>query len=80
MEFLGICAMAFLIVFAVLAALGFGMRLIMWAFPAKPALADAPRRAEKSAEAVDAACWAAIAVAMNSAYPGLLISRIEEIK
>jgi hypothetical protein len=67
-DFLTICGTGFLAVFILLSLLAVLMRLLTLAFPEVP-------EGESDAQAI-----AAIAVAMNSLYPGTRITRIEKQK
>ncbi len=66
-DLLMICASAFVGVFLLLALLALVMRIIMVVFPQK-------------AQGTDAAVVAAVAAAISTAYPGIRITNIEEIK
>ena len=66
-ELLVICGTAFLYVFAVLFVLALAMRLIILIFPMKKT-------------GIDAAVVAALATAVNRAFPGTKITKIEEKK
>lgn len=62
-----ICAIAFLVVFLILAILAFVMRIIMLAFPEKKAGADS-------------AMIAAVMAAVQTIFPGMKITKLEERK
>ncbi len=64
-ELLLICAIAFLVVFLILALLAFVMRLIMLVFPEKVAGADS-------------AIIAAVVAAVHTVFPGTKITKLEE--
>ena len=67
MSLLSICVSAAVAVFVLLSILALVMRLILWAFPAPP-VDD------------DVALYAAIATAAQRAYPGSVVTRIEEVR
>ncbi|MCU0725571.1 MAG: hypothetical protein MUE73_07270 [Planctomycetes bacterium] len=62
----GVCGLAFLVVFGLLAFFALAIRLVMEAFPERPSGPD-PARA------------AAIAAAVASVLPGARVTRIEEM-
>jgi len=67
MSLLGICLWAAVAVFILLSVLAVVMRLILWAFPAPE-------------PGTDAAVVAAIAAAVERAYPGTVVTSIEEVR
>lgn len=68
-NFLAICAVAFVTVFGVLAALAFIMRIIVAVVPHK-----------NIDDSGDPALYAAIAASLKSVYPNMTITKIEEEK
>lgn len=68
-NFITLCAVALVTVFAILTILALLIRFLVVAFPQK--------RAEDSD---DPALYAAVAAALKSAYPNMAITKIEEIK
>ncbi|UCC44048.1 MAG: hypothetical protein JSU65_13205 [Candidatus Zixiibacteriota bacterium] len=66
-ELLLICVTAFIAVTALLSVLAGIMRLILYVFPAKE-------------HAADAAMIAAVASAAQNMYPGMQITKVEEIR
>ncbi len=67
MSLLVVCVSAAVAVFALLAILALLMRVILWAFPA-PAQDD------------DVALYAAIVSVAQRAYPGRVVTKIEEVR
>lgn len=66
-ELLFICAVAFLMVFIILALLALSMRIIILVFP------------EKKAK-IDAAMIAAVTAAVQTIMPGTKVTKVEEEK
>ncbi len=67
MSLLGICVSAAIAVFLLLSILALVMRLILWAFPA----------AEPDDDVV---VYAAVAAVAQRAFPGSVVTRIEEVR
>ncbi|PKK84899.1 MAG: hypothetical protein CVT49_01725 [candidate division Zixibacteria bacterium HGW-Zixibacteria-1] len=66
-DLLSICISAFIAVFVLLSVLAVLMRMTSWIFAHKEVTTDA-------------AVLAAVASAMNTIYPGTIITKVEEVK
>lgn len=66
-DLLSICISAFIAVFVLLSVLAVLMRMTSWIFAHK-------------AVTTDAAVLAAVASAINTIYPGTIITKVEEVK
>ncbi len=67
MSLLTVCISAAIAVFVLLSILALVMRIILWAFPA-------PQKDD------EVALYAAIVTAAQRAYPGSVVTRIEEVR
>lgn len=74
------CLTAFSSVFILLTVLALVMKLITSLFPGKAAAAAKPSLAGGGGGATDAALLAAITTTATSAYPGMKVTKIEELR